>query len=207
MKAVEILNRIKAELSAVVAPEVVEVKLAQMALENGTIIEAAEFAPENEVFIVNEEERIALPVGEYALEDGMVLVVAEEGIIAEIKELAGEEVEEEEAPAAEAPAEEVPVAAAEETSTPKKVIESHTIEQHFSAEDFVSKVEFTAAVEELKALITGMKETEEVLKAELSAVPAAKPIKHNPETKHQEVKFATKKANSTLERVLAKINQ
>lgn len=207
MKASEILNRIKAELASAIAPEVVEVKFAQMMLENGTILEAAEFAPENEVFIVNEEERIALPVGEYALEDGRILVVAEEGIIAEVKEVAGEEVEEE-APAAEAPvAEEMPMAAAEESAAPKKVIESHTIEQHFAAENFVSKVEFAAAVEELKALISGMKATEETLKAELSAAPAAKPIKHNPEIKHQEVKFAAKKANSTLERVLAKINQ
>lgn len=210
MKASEILNRIKAELASAIAPEVVEVKFAQMMLENGTILEAAEFAPENEVFIVNEEERIALPVGEYALEDGKVLVVLEEGIIAEIKELAGEEVEEVEAPEAEAPAapaEEMPLAAAEETAAPKKVVESHTIEQYFAAENFVSKVEFNAAIEELKALIGGAKATEEALKAELSATPATKPIKHNPETKHQEVKFAAKKANSTLERVLAKINQ
>ena len=206
MKASEILNRIKAELATAIAPEVVEVKFAQMMLENGTILEAAEFAPENEVFIVNEEERIALPVGEYALEDGQVMVVVEEGIIAEIKEIAGEEVEEE-APAAEAQTEEVPVEAAEETATPKKVIESHTIEQHFAAENFVSKVEFASAIEELKALIIGTKEKEEAMKAELSAVPAAKPIKHNPEIKLQEVKFAAKKANSALERVLAKINQ
>lgn len=211
MKASEILNRIKAELASAIAPEVVEVKFAQMMLENGTILEAAEFAPENEVFIVNEEERIALPVGEYALEDGKVLVVLEEGIIAEIKELAGEEVEEVETPEAVAPvapvAEEMPMAAAEESATPKKVIESHIIEQQFAAENFVSKVEFATAIEELKGLITGLKANEEALKAELSAAPAAKPIKHNPETKHQEVKFASKKANSALERVLAKINQ
>ena len=205
MKAVEILNRIKAELSAVIAPEVVEVNLAQMSLENGTIIEAAEFAPENEVFIVNEDERIAMPVGEYALEDGQVMVVAEEGIISEMK--AKEEEVEEEATAAEAAPEEVPVEAAEEANAPKKVIESHTIEQHFAADNFVSKVEFSAAIDELKELITGMKQTEDVLRAELSAEPAAKPIKHNPETKHQEVRFASKKVNSTLERVLAKINQ
>jgi hypothetical protein len=63
-----------------------EVKLAQMALENGTIIEAEMFEAGASVFIVNEEDRIALPVGEYKLEDGMILIVAEEGIIAEIKE-------------------------------------------------------------------------------------------------------------------------
>ena len=62
-----------------------ETKLAQMTLENGTIIEAEVFEPEAEVFIVTEEDRIALPVGEYALEDGMILVVENEGIIKEMK--------------------------------------------------------------------------------------------------------------------------
>ena len=57
-----------------------------MSLENGTIIEAEEFAPAAEVFIVTEEDKIALPVGEYSLEDGMILVVEAEGIIKEIKD-------------------------------------------------------------------------------------------------------------------------
>src|SRR5210317_1991075 len=64
-----------------------EVKLESMKLENGTTIEAEAFEANQEVFIVTEEdEKIALPVGEYTLEDGRILVVAEEGIIAEVKE-------------------------------------------------------------------------------------------------------------------------
>jgi len=63
-----------------------EVKLATMKLVNGTEIEAEVFEAENEVFIVSEEEKIALPVGEYELEDGKILVVVEEGIISEIKD-------------------------------------------------------------------------------------------------------------------------
>ena len=82
-----------------------EVKLESMKLENGTTIEAEAFEANQEVFIVTEEdEKIALPIGEYTLEDGRILVVAEEGIIAEVRE--GGEPEAEEAPE-EAPAEEV----------------------------------------------------------------------------------------------------
>ena len=64
-----------------------EIKLESMKLDNGTVIEAEAFEANQEVFIVTEnEEKIALPVGEYTLEDGMILVVVEEGVIAEVKE-------------------------------------------------------------------------------------------------------------------------
>ena len=75
-----VINEIKTLLG-------MDLKLAQMKLKDGiTVIEADAFEPEQAVFIVNGEERIAMPVGEYELEDGMILVVAVEGIIAEIKE-------------------------------------------------------------------------------------------------------------------------
>ena len=76
-----------------------EVNLAQAKLENGTVLEAEAFEAGNEVFIVTEDEKIPVPVGEYQMEDGMILVVSEEGMIAEIKE-AEAEVEEEEVEAA-----------------------------------------------------------------------------------------------------------
>ena len=63
-----VINEIKTLLG-------MEVKLSQMKLENGTVIEAEAFEPEMAVFIVNEEDRIAMPVGEYLLEDGMLLKV------------------------------------------------------------------------------------------------------------------------------------
>jgi regulator of replication initiation timing len=47
------------------------------------------------VFIENEGERVPLPVGDYELEDGNILVIAEEGVAAEIKPM--EEAPEEEA--------------------------------------------------------------------------------------------------------------
>ena len=87
MKATEILNQIKDVLGLELSEE--KVTLATMKLDNFTEIEAEEFVADKEVFIVGEEgEKIALPIGEYTLEDGKILSVVEEGLIAEIKDAA-----------------------------------------------------------------------------------------------------------------------
>ena len=151
-----------------------EVKLATMKLENGTEIEAEAFEAENEVFIVSEEEKVALPVGEYELEDGKILVVVEEGIISEIKEKeeeAEEEVETE-------PKEEVEEQEMQaETSAPKKVVESISKEIHFAKIEEMQK-----EIDALKLALESKEEVQEEVKeeAELSAEEVA-PIKHNPE--------------------------
>ena len=90
MNKVDMLNQIKTLLGV---EEAEKVELAQMTLDNGTVIEAEAFESNNEVFIITEEEKIALPVGEYTLEDGRMLMVEEEGIIKEIKATETEEVE------------------------------------------------------------------------------------------------------------------
>ena len=173
-----------------------DVKLAQMALENGTILEAEMFEAGQAVFIVNGEDRVALPVGEYKLEDGMILIVAEEGIIAEIKE--AEAVVEEEAPAeveVEQEMSEAPVA--------KKVIESIVKESHFSKEQ--EEIEMLKKeIEMLKKEIEDLKgEKEEVEKTEMSA----QPLTHNPEAK-SEVKinlYGQGRTKTTFDSVLNKI--
>jgi len=73
-----------------------QLKFEDAALEDGTVISADAFEAGNAVFIVVEEDKQPLPVGEYALADGSLLVVEEEGVIAEIKaaDEATEEVEE-----------------------------------------------------------------------------------------------------------------
>ncbi len=66
-------------------------------LEDGTVISADAFEVGATVFIMIEEEKQALPVGEYVMSDGKLLVVEEEGIIAsigEVEEVVEEEVEE-----------------------------------------------------------------------------------------------------------------
>jgi hypothetical protein len=160
-----------------------ETKLAQMTLENGTIIEAEDFAPEAEVFIVTEEDKIALPVGEYALEDGMILVVEAEGIIKEIKEATSEEVVEEEVEAAE---EEMSYATKEELAEVKSMIE------------------------EIKAMIKDkedMAAVESKVREELSSTPAAAPLKHNPEGNVQtkKVTFGQNRPQSIQDRIFARI--
>ena len=72
-----------------------KVELAQATLENGTVIEADSFEAGKEVFIITEEEKVALPVGDYTLDDGKILKVEEEGIIASIEDATAEDVEEE----------------------------------------------------------------------------------------------------------------
>ena len=67
-----------------------EVKLEQTKLENGTIIEADSFEEGKEVFIVTDDQKVALPVGEYILEDTRLLVVEEEGVIADVREVSDE---------------------------------------------------------------------------------------------------------------------
>jgi len=182
-----VINQIKTILG-------MEVKLAQMKLDNGTVLEAEAFEAGMPVFIVNEEDRIALPIGEYKLEDGMMLIVVEEGIIAEVKE--AEVVEE--APA-EAPEVEVEVEQEmSETATPKKVIESIVKESHFSKEEVDA---LKAEIEALKTELASLKEVEEVV--ELSA----QPLTHNPEAK-SEVKlnlYSQSRTRNTFDTVLSKI--
>lgn len=130
-----ILNKIKealgidpdTETREVIKDKTVEVKLEQLKLDNGTVVEAESFEANAEIFIVSEDERIPLPVGDYTLEDGRIIVVTQEGIIAEIKdkETAPEETTETTPAREEVEAKEVP----------KKVIKSISEEVHFSRKD------------------------------------------------------------------------
>ena len=161
-----------------------EVKLETMKLVNGTEIEAEVFEAGAEVFIVSEEEKVALPVGEYELEGGQVLVVAEEGVISEIKDAA----QEEEAPVEEEVEEQEMEA---EVATPKKVVESVSKETHFAKIEEMQK--------EIDALKLALEPKEEIVEevkeeVELSAEEVA-PIKHNPEanaTKKETFLYAQK---------------
>ena len=191
MKANNILNRILAELSSIR-----EVKFEQMTLENGAVLEAESFEAGNEVFVISGEDRVAAPVGEHLLADGRILVIEEEGLIAEIKDAATEVEVEVEAPEAEVELAEVEVK--EEAPAVVAVIE-RVLE------------EIAMMREEMKGMREEMggyakKEEMAAVKAELSAAPAAKPIKHNPETK-QVQKMSSNRPEKTIDRVLARINK
>jgi len=173
-----------------------EVKLAQMKLEDGvTVIEAEVFEAGQAVMVVTEDEQmIPLPIGDYKLEDGMILSVVEEGLIAEIKEEVVEE---------EAPEEEEAVAASDaptEAPLPKAVIESVVKETKFSKEA-------EERIAELEKQVAELSKVEEVEVKE--EVDLAKPIVHNPEVEEVKTngfKFASKRPVSTLDRVMDKIS-
>jgi hypothetical protein len=167
-----------------------EVKLAQMKLMDGvTVLEADAFEADNAVFIVNGEDRIPMPIGEYELEDGMILVVAVEGVIAEIKEAT---VEVEEAPEAEV---EVEVEAQATAATPKRIVES------------VSKEMFFAEIEKLRTEIAELKSVKEVVKEELSSDVVVEPLTHSPEVKNEVKlnKISTNRQMTTQDIVMAKL--
>ncbi len=183
MKATEIFQKFFAELSAV---ETSEVELAQAKLDNGTVLEAESFEAGQPIFIVSEEDRIAVPVGEYQMEDGRILVVVEEGVIGEIKE-ATAEVEEEE------PSVEIEVEAAVEPTMEDKIKEM-----------------VMPLIEEMKAELSAIKEEMAKKKQEMSSdMPAAMPIRHNPEAAPApaRVNLAQNAPESALDRVLARINK
>ena len=192
MNTNQILNKVRTLLG-------MEVKLEQMKLADGvTVIEAESFEPEMEVFVVTEDEqKIPLPVGEYEMEDGRILVIENEGIVKEVKEKMEEEVEVEE-PETET---EIEVEAEKETAAPKKTIES-VVKETFFSEIEALKTEN----ETLKAELSALKKTE----VELSEVKEEpKPISFNPENTNpiERVRLASKRPRSIMDTVLEKINK
>jgi len=179
-----VINEIKTLLG-------MEVKLAQMKLIDGmTVIEADSFQLDNAVFIVNGEERVPMPIGEYELEDGNILKVEVEGIIAAI-----EPAPEAEAEAPEAEVEVEVEANAEVPNAPKKIVES------------VSKEIFFAEIEKLRTEIAELKLAKEVVKEELSADVVVEPLTHSPETKSEVKlnKISTNRQMTTQDRVMAQL--
>ena len=197
MSATNTLNKVKTLLG-------LEISLEQMKLDNGTVLEAEVFEAGSEVFIVTDDEKVALPIGEYTLEDGTMLLVEEEGLIASIGEVETEVEEEVEA-------------------------EEEIVEEEVTEEDlgYVSKEEFGQAIDEIKAMIDEMKagydkpkeeeeEKEEMtaevesaeLKEELSK-PATEAIKHAPKEKSVtkgKFNFNNNKQVSAYDRIVAKIS-
>ena len=181
--------------------EEVKVGMANMKLENGIVLEAEAFEAGENVFLIGEEDqKVAAPVGEHKLEDGRMLIIEEEGVIAEIRN-AEEEVKEEES------------------------VEEEMAEEEMA---YVSKEEFTAAIDEIKAMIQEMgkdkeemaseseevqmneEATEEVVEeVEMSAdeAPAAKKVAAAPVDKKPEMSQFSKKAPAnTLSRVMSKLS-
>jgi hypothetical protein len=197
MKNSTLLEKIKALLSN-------EIKLEQMLMGDGvTKIEADSFEAGKEVFVVTEDEqKIAVPVGEYELEDGRILVIVEEGIISEVKEKE-EEVEEVEEEVKEETTESMPEEEmSAPVSTPKKTIESIVKETFFSKMEKLKEEN-----EALKSELAKLSKVDEVAieATELSETP--EPIAFNPENeaKTEFTKIGSKAPRGIMNSVLNKM--
>lgn len=210
------LNQVK-ELLGIEAELSEDIKLAQMKLENGTVLEAEKFENEQPVFIVTEDEKVALPLGEYKLEDGKVLIVEEEGVIKEIVDEVKEEEKEEE--------EKEEVKASEEIS--ENNVETETeLEDEKEEMKYVTKQELNAAVDEIKAMIDelkydkkedmssevaeelGLAMTEMLSKEEpVELSEETEKVTHSPEGKESKPLnlYAKKRTSTTKDRVLNRI--
>ena len=187
----------------------IQVKLEQMTLDNGAILEAEIFEAGAEIFVVADDERVAVPVGEYEVEGGMIIVVSEEGIIGEIKEVGAEE----EAPAEETEAEEVEEEElSTETASPKKIVKSISEEMFFSEIEKLRteinelKLSKTEVVAEEVVELSEVKED----KVELSA-EEVEGITHTPEnlSDKKELNLYSQKGNrnTTRNRIFNKLNK
>lgn len=209
MKANTILNKVRELLG-------MEVQLATMMMADGvTKVEAESFEADNEVVVVTEDEqKIPVPVGEYEMEDGMIMVVEEEGIIKEMK--AKEEEVEEEAPVEEEAKKEEEMEA--EVSQPiKKTVESIVKETFFSEmealkkenEELKAKLETLSKVENEDNTENVTETTTEATEEKTELSEEVAPIVWNPENKVQKdgFKFAKKGAKSTLESIFEKFEK
>ena len=169
-----------------------DIQLEKLNLENGTVLEAESFESGKEVFILSEDERIPLPVGEYELEDGRGLEVTDEGVIADLYEHKDDEEKEEK----------------------KDKEDDDKMKMRY-----VTREEFRKEMDDLKKHIDEMmdhknKEKEEMasqvateIAVEMSKQPAAKAIKHSPENKEDKKKFvfADNRRQTTLDRIMNKL--
>ena len=206
------LNQIKTLLN-------IEVKLEDMKLENGTVVTAESFEKGKELFIVTDDEKVAMPVGEYILEDGRLLVVSEEGIIDDVRDVSDEVPEkettedlEEKEEVVEEEKEMAEVGDWEGMEKRIQNLEDAIADLKGDKKDKMEDVEEEELTEEGQSPLksrTVKEEFSEEVSQELSEA-SAKPIKHNPEAvtpQKKQVQFAKGKYNTTLDRVLNKLNK
>lgn len=160
--------------------ESVKEKFEDVTLLGGNVVsvEPALEVGANITAIAEDETMVLLPVGEYELEDGSIIVVEVEGIIAEIKPIATEE-------------EEVPVDGEEEMDDDKtaevkreakKVVESIVKESIFELTERLNKFEkenefLHKENDAIKSLFAELKENTGVALKEVFETPSKEPIK------------------------------
>lgn len=180
------LNDIFKKIEFALQPEAVA--LASAKLADGTMVEAEVLEAGQNIFLIGSEgEKVAVPVGEYPMEDGRILVVTEEGVIAEIKE----KVEEEES---EGVTIEVEAAAEPNISEVMAMIQSLKEEVEMMKAEMGNKEEMSVEVEKEE-------EVKEVVMAAEKPIVAA-PVEVKPELKFQ---IGAKRTATTADRVFNKL--
>jgi hypothetical protein len=220
MKSTEMLKKIKTLLN-------IEVKLEEQKLENGTRIEAESFEKGKEIFILTDDQKVAMPVGEYLLEDGRLVVIEEEGLIADVREVSDEAPEKEEVKDETEDLEEKEEEMVEDDEA--DVQDWEGMEKRIkNLEDAISDLKSKIGEKDMKEDEVEMEQEEvsrqpksrtikeefneevnEALKEELSK-PAASPIRHNPEGKSsvkQNFKISPKRRPSTMDLILNQITK
>ena len=205
------INQIKTLLN-------IEVKLEEQKLENGTRVESESFEKGKEIFILTDDEKVAMPVGEYLLEDGRLVVVKEEGIIDDVREVSDEVPQKEEEMEDEYKEEEEmrddgKEAAVDDWAGMEKRIKN--LEDAIA--DLKDKVGEKNISEDLKASEEINEEVNEEVKEELNgqlqeelSKPAAAPIKHSPENgnaKKEHFRIAPNRKPSTMDYILNQLNK
>jgi len=163
MKNTDILSRITALLNK-------KVELAQMQLENGTVVESDSFSVGDPIFAINGEIKEPLEIGSFTLADGTVLEVMEIGVIGEIASAPAEATEEE--------------MKALETAELAR-IESAELAKTESENELILKVveSLKPTFDELNQRIENLSKENVGLKKTLSSVTATKPTVHKPTEK------------------------
>jgi hypothetical protein len=203
MKASEIVESIKEVLGMELAE--VKVELEERKLENGTRIEADSFEKGKSVFILTDDEKVAMPVGEYLFEDGTLLVVEEEGVIADVREDVDNEVPQKEEAEKEEMKEE------EEMDEEADVADWKGMEIRIkNLEDAIADLKSDKESKNSKEDEMYSKEEKvEASKVELNSIEvAADPISHNPEkeVKKERVKLGNNRPMTTKEKIIQIIN-
>jgi regulator of replication initiation timing len=213
MKSTEMLNKIKTLLD-------IQVKLEEMKLENGTRVEAESFEKGKEIFIMTDDERVAMPVGEYMLEDGKLLVIEQEGLIADMREVSDEvpQKEDEEGKEITEDLEDKEEDNYEDDGKEAVVEDWAGMEKRIkNLEDAISDIKSRMGEkmeDENSEINDGSLKSrtvkEEFSKEELSE-PSVAPIKHSPESKTNKKTngflYSQNRVETTMDRVLARLNK
>ena len=203
------LNKIKTLLD-------IQVKLEEMMLENGTKVEAESFEKGKEIFIMTDDEKVAMPVGEYMLEDGRLLVVEQEGLIADMREVSDEVPQKEEKEEITEDLEEKEDDNYEDDGKEADVADWKGMEKRIkNLEDAIAdlkgdKESKMGDQEEVSDGSLKSRTVKEEFNEELSE-PSVAPIKHSPESKENKkgngFLHSQNRMGTALDRVLSRLNK